>query len=386
MDLILTSFGLGMKDGGDENAFYRLPPLIFHRASGRLTLDNAGLLMFDRVVVDALSYERVLHPSVPDGPWITPEIKDQLRRATEEYSDFLKALEKSGRLIPKNFDRIISDNKQLLQQALQYDMKNITKWATPFQASLEKWHSLVDRLRLVGQQNRDKPTDLEVQEAEFSAAQAHSLASRFYPIHECVEALKNWKKKQPVSLRDMSRDFLRDYLSYVNINVMLSYEYESPFIDWEDMEPFYEMKFKTAGRHEQPGRSAMIQSRKLFEVVFPYFSPRSYKALARAINDKRVDELRNLVSDAVAGKVDFDSDFAIRTLKEVLKVERYANIRRKITGWATLPLGLIPVLGTGVQKGAEEGLNAVWSGRPLRKYNWFYFIDELSIKDTKAKA
>ncbi|MFC1971213.1 hypothetical protein ACFLV0_04720 [Chloroflexota bacterium] len=64
-------------------------------------------------------------------------------------------------------------------------------------------------------------------------------------------------------------------------------------------------------------------------------------------------------------------------MRDVLRLEHKSILRRKITDWATLPLGIIPVLGTGIQKGADEIVNTLWSDRPLKKYSWFYVLNKL---------
>lgn len=377
MDLVLTSFGLGMREHERSYPFHRMPPLIMHETTGRFSLDYAGLLMFDRVIVDERGYERILDTRVSDEPWMTDDMKEKIHEATREYVDFLKSLEKAGRLLPRNFDDLLSQNRDVLEQALNYDMKNLTEWVDPLEVSLEKWNGIMERLRQGCRRNSVRSDAIDEEESRFCRMLAHDLGSHQLPIPMYLESLKKWKKKQPSFLRERSREFLRDYLSYVNVNIILSYEHESPFIDWEDLQPFYDRKFRNAGRREQPAKGTIDQSRKLFEVMFPYFIPRDHKALARAIEDNRIEQLRELVSGAVAGKVEFDSEFAVRTLKDVLNVERFASLRRRVTGWATLPLGLVPVVGTGIQKAAEEGINAIWSGRPLRKYSWFYLINEL---------
>ena len=109
----------------------------------------------------------------------------------------------------------------------------------------------------------------------------------------------------------------------------------------------------------------------------PSSFPVDPKTLARAFDDRRIDDLREMVQQAVRGKVEFNCEFAIRTLQEVLRVEGVAAVRRKFTGWSTLPLGLIPVIGTGVQKVAEETINTLWSDRPQKEFAWYYLISDL---------
>ena len=99
--------------------------------------------------------------------------------------------------------------------------------------------------------------------------------------------------------------------------------------------------------------------------------------MMRAINDKRTDDLRNFVKNAIDRGETFDTLGCAAILKEILRLERRAGVRRNITGWATLPLGFIPVVGTPIQKGAEELINRLWSNKPIERFAWYYLIDEI---------
>jgi hypothetical protein len=196
-----------------------------------------------------------------------------------------------------------------------------------------------------------------------------------------LEALQNWKEKQPPDVRGHARALLRDYLFYVNLNLVLSARLNAAVLDWKDFQPFYEAKIST-GRTNRHGDQAVVdQSRKLFEILFPFSLNFDGKKLLKAFEDKRVESLRAMVRDAASGKVSFDSEFAIRTLHNVLQVEAEAVFRRKITGWVTLPLGFLPGIGTPVQKAAEELINRMWAEKVKKPLGWFYLISEMAVND-----
>lgn len=53
------------------------------------------------------------------------------------------------------------------------------------------------------------------------------------------------------------------------------------------------------------------------------------------------------------------------------------NIKTKLISWGTLPLGLVPTIGTPLQKGAEELLGALLIDRSLEKeFEWFYLLND----------
>lgn len=94
------------------------------------------------------------------------------------------------------------------------------------------------------------------------------------------------------------------------------------------------------------------------------------------LNDKRIVDLRQLVQDSVDGKVSFDEGFAKRVLKEVLTVEREAARYRTIISYLTIPLDLVPYVGTFVQKAVEEAAGMMVEKRLKRGYRWFYMLSD----------
>jgi hypothetical protein len=386
MDLLLTSFGLGMTERQERSAFHRLPPFVLHQNLNRFGFDFAALLMFDRILVDEATYRQALEPHEFEDRYMNNHFAEVLGKASQEYSECLRCLEKSGRLLVKDFGPAADKSKALHEAALDYDMKDPGEWVKPLEESLEKWQRTVQQLRQgLNSVRKSDAHDWAGIEADNLSCAAHDYVSKGSLVHYCIDALKNWKKQQDQELSDLARDLLRNYLGYVNQNIILAYEFGASFMDWDDFEPFYQKKFRVAGLGEHPGRSEVEQSRKVFDLFLPYSVPLDMKALPKAIEDKRLDELRRRVADAVEGKVVFDSEFAAETLRQVLKVEQKSAFRRKITGWATLPLDLVPVLGTGFPKLIEEAANAVWSEQPRRNYAWYYFMNELIADPPSAE-
>ncbi len=99
------------------------------------------------------------------------------------------------------------------------------------------------------------------------------------------------------------------------------------------------------------------------------------------LRDKRVEDLRQLVSDAVAGKVTFDIQFARNVFKEVLQTERKITWYRNITSYLTLPIdfvGFVPGVGGVIQKGVEELIGSAIENNLKRNYQWFYMLSDLA--------
>jgi hypothetical protein len=114
--------------------------------------------------------------------------------------------------------------------------------------------------------------------------------------------------------------------------------------------------------------------RKLFRVMFPEFRPKSVRSFIRALSDPRVKSLRALVKDAANGTIAFDQAFANETIRRLFETERRLAVHRQVTGWLSLPVHFIPVVGTVAQKAIEEGVGRFLESKARRHSPWFYLI------------
>ena len=384
MDLMLTSFGLGLPPEEKPSPFHRLPPFVLDVTTDRFGFDYAGLLMFDRVIVDETTFRQALDPQQVERSYYGMP-GENLQKGAQEYSEFLQSLEKSGRLLVRNFDEAVNESASLHRASVDYDMKNLTEWVKPLEDSVTKWRRTYEHICTGLSSSR--AVEMSAGEAAVVAnlaCVAHIYGNAGSHLPFLIDVLKDWKKHQDPDARILARDLVRAYLAYVNQNIILSYKYGAPFIDWEDFQPFYEKKFAVAGIANRPGFAEVEQSRRLFDLFFPCCVPIDRKALVKAFEDKRLNALRDLVAGAIQGKVVFDTQFAAETLRQVLKVETKTAVRRKITGWATLPLELTHLIG--LPKLVEEALNKAWSERPRGEYGWYYLMSELVIDKAPPRS
>ncbi|MDL1983446.1 MAG: hypothetical protein LWX54_04525 [Deltaproteobacteria bacterium] len=388
MDVVLTSFGMGMKERGHGSFFHRMPPLYLGERDGRFRfhIDYASLFMFDRVIVDERSYERALAADIgaDETRWMSPNMLEAVKQGAAEYAEVLTKLQASGRLLTKDFDGIVAKSGDLLGKVTAADMKDMLRWRRPLESAVLEWSSVNQRLRgeLIYDWRDPPPLEIDKEEYDALCMLAHSLSAIGISAYHIVEVLKRWKKKQSPRMREMCRELLRDYLSYTNSNLIISFDCQAPFIDWMDMRHFYEEKFHAAKQSmatTYQSQEVVTGSRRLFDFLFPYFMPKSPTELLRGVNDSRTDKLRGFVKDAVNQGVEFDSRECIDILKDILSLEQKAILQRKISGWVTLPLGFIPIIGTPIQKGVEELVNSLWSNRSTDEYSWFYLINELDV-------
>jgi hypothetical protein len=384
MDLMLTSFGvshLRRRERRETDMFYRMPPASLAAAGQGFMPDYAALLIADRIVIDHKTYDLLL------------------RGRHDSYGNMAlmaKTLHDEGFVRLEDFDAIITQNQQLLEAMLERDMKELDSWVIPLKESVAEWHRFVEGFQgslrsdvlkgLVTDQavaedklSLDEERDLYEDISYRMGAWLHGLKNYSWHTQYLVdEALDSSRKRRDAEHRQALREVLSEYLSYVNANLLLSNELDCGFYDWCDLRPFYRDKFLRVARSSAPGHSETDNVQKLFEISFPEFTFWTPSNIVRALKDKRIVDLRQLVREATKGNVEFDREFATRVLGEVLKLERSIGKLRNFVSYATSPLGFLPIVGTPVQKAVEEAIVQPIAHHRRREYRWFYLISELT--------
>jgi hypothetical protein len=117
------------------------------------------------------------------------------------------------------------------------------------------------------------------------------------------EAMVSAAKRRKRAYRRILKEAVTDYLSHVNANLVLANEFGCGVHDWGDFEPFYRQKFLRVGQALMPHEKDVRAVRRLFGLCFPAFASWEPRTFVKALKDKRVAELRGLVSRAAAGEV-----------------------------------------------------------------------------------
>lgn len=372
MELILTSFGLShlasrLKENPDhfpapltvisrfltEEEYFRMPPLgpPLRMSTGLyqdLATDCSILLLCDRIILDSKSWEKLT-----DG---------KRYRGYEKTSEVMRVLHHEGFVRVEDFDSIVRDNQELLGQMLELDLRRIDDWIQPLRESLQVWHDLIWE----GGQGVSGVYDRE------------QYMNRYNLLEEAVTSSK---KRVRSEYREAFRRELTDYLAYVNANLVVSHSLGAGFHDWYDYGPFYRQKFLRIGVKKRPIEKKIKAVTRLFELFVPEFDYRNWspKNILKVLTDKRVADLRRLVDQAVKGEVEFDLEFANRTLREVFAIERRMARVRSIVSWLSLPIGYVPVVGSFLEKGTGEIVERVVESKLKKDHRWFYLISETFI-------
>jgi len=388
MKLLLTSFGvshLPQQNEVNPAPFYRMPPVSMAQVHEAFLPDYAVLLLTDEVILDKNTYDRLM------SGWHSPSYAN--------VAVMIRVLYDEGFIRIEDFDAVIQANRDMLDQILQRDLKELELWIEPLKTAVTTWRQfteLLDRsLRHEIFAARLEKNNLTSEYTEQLWQYQMHMAQSFHHVVSCVpyrvreslrlvdEALHSSRKRRKAKYHKALKEHLTECLSYVNANLLLSQTLEAGFHDWYDFQPFYREKFLRVAKDAPPGEKEIENVKKLFEISFPEFTFWHPDNVIRALKDDRIRDLRVLVDQACKGEVEFDREFANRTLQEVLKMETGIGTFRNMVSYATAPLGFIPVVGTPVQKAVEESATRLVERKKRKKFRWFYMISELA---TKARA
>lgn len=325
------------------------------------------------------------------------------------HSELLSVLKAAGRLKVVSFADAIKPYASALSKAAEQQASKINEWRDVFEQVVSIWENFRDHAtQFRTKQPGHRLAFRQMSREEFRKRRAvpgreylirdHLIEprpDREYFISELYRMIPGLDRMLISDIdalisggymrrkRSEVHVLIRAYIEHVLSNMCLSDVLGAVIHDWEDIFPIYRRVLDLSARGSFGGDfqiQRQEQVHKLFELMFPSFEPRSAKTLARALNDKRVESLRSLVSGAASKSVTFDSAFANETLRAVLKAERKIGKARNVTGWLTKPLIFVPWVGEVADKVVEEYANAAYARRVRQQHGWFYLVSDSGIE------
>ena len=385
MRVMLTSFGIEdmhTTEACRESVFHRMPPVSFRKVNEAFMPDYELLILCDQIVMDEVSFQQLIESPA---------------RAYSGVSETFKALKAEGRIQLVDFPAILKSKSDLLSRMLKNDMGVLDRWVVPLRESLDLWRHFAEMSMDIWRDDAHHAfhghppltRDAAIYMHETLHKQRALMHEVGYLMHDArgeattismmVEiALDSSEKRKHKEFRSALRGVVESYLSYVNANLVLADELDVGFHDWLDFTPFYSTKFLSVGKQDDETQEERKQVERLFTVAFPELAIQDTRSLLKALNDKRLVELRQLVSDAVDGKVTFDEKFAKAVLSEVLCGEMRLGRLRNVLGYLTMPIGLIPWVGTPAEKLVEETVGSAVGKKIREKHRWFYMLSEIA--------
>lgn len=356
----------------NRSLFDRMPPVDMRSIPNLFLPDYASLLLAEQILMDQESFRSLQSAAHP---------------LFSKLADALGALHEAGHITLVDYQGALQRDRELLENMLELDMRILDEWVPPLRESLEKWRGFARNAeRLLG--------EAEIAESGHYGGTDANLLHWTINFADGVcsdsdrllaEALNSSRNRRKRKYRDVLRSTLRPYLRYVNCNLVLARQFSAGLHDWSDFLPFYHRKFAPVGQRTAGLESHTAELLRLFSVAIPQFTISDTKQLLRVIEDKRVQELRKVVSEAVAGKVTFDEEYARQTFCEVLRISEGSQRWRRIVSYLTIPIGQIPWAGPLLQKTVEEAAGKLIDRHLERDYQWFYLLSDVNDSPESAE-
>ncbi|MDQ3703945.1 MAG: hypothetical protein M3437_01765 [Chloroflexota bacterium] len=379
MRIMLTSFGIGedtidmtgrpLTHRDKMSPFYNMPPTTLRISNSTLVPDYAALLLSDKLIIDVNTFQQMrsfFHP------WYVT------------VAEMVAYLYDEGFVELIDFRTLLSQYRDLILQMVEADLQNLAQWLDPIDEAIHIWNNftdgaLEDLLSSIRESREDtweeRMIDIDKVRVYEILARNHNVRGSLGTVRNLITLLQS-EGRDSSDYSDMVQHLIRPYFLNVNSNIVLANVLGVGFHDWADYLPLYKHKFATQQHPPLVDQQAKA-THKLFEVAFPEFAVRDLRSLIKLLKDKRIEDLRALVMETLEGRTEFDGEFARRTLKEVFSVEREIGKWRNIVSYVTIPLELIPVVGTVAQIAADKLAGTLIENRLKKNYRWFYMLSDV---------
>jgi hypothetical protein len=361
--LIFTSFGAHTPEAPTEihKPAWKMPSAI--KVGNEFEFDFAPLVIVDQIVLDKLTVDYVNLSGLP--------YLGRLRNT-------LNALIQEGFVDVIDFGSIASKYAIELAQATDEALQSPSSWLPAIRKQLKIWRdSQPEWQEILGKEYNGSviPSSygvycyLKTQTGGINEVEVTRLTKLFYSERA------NWSGRDA---GELSR-ILRPYLSYTHLNLALSEILGCPFIDWIDMRPLYEAKYRSVLKHlnnETNHRAQTIEkAHQLFKVALPELIPKTSTSIVRLLKDRRIREVRKCINEAIAENREFTQDWGQDIKNAAIDAQMKAARVRNLITWIGRAISLIPGLGLASIL-AEETAGAVASRKTLQKYKWLYSLVE----------
>lgn len=361
--LIFTSFGAHTPEAPTEihKPGWKMPPAI--KVGNEFEFDFAPLIIVDQIILDKLTVDYVNLSGLP--------YLNRLRNT-------LNALIQEGFIEVVDFNGIASKYATELTQATDDALKSPSSWLPAIRQQLKIWKdSLPQWQEILGKEYNEAAISssygvycfLKRQTGDVNEIEASRLTKLFYSNRA------NWVGEDAENLRGI----LRPYLSYTHLNLALSEVLACPFVDWVDMRPLYETKYRGVLKHlnSEANQTAdtIEKAHQLFTIALPELIPRTPTGMVRLLKDRRIKDIRKTIDEAVAERRQFTKDWVDNVKNAAIDAQiKAARVRNFIT-WIGRAISMVPGLSLPSIL-AEETAGAVMSRRTVKKYKWLYSLVE----------
>jgi hypothetical protein len=137
------------------------------------------------------------------------------------------------------------------------------------------------------------------------------------------------------------------------------------------------LKEKLSDSDQESTMTGQTAGTDFFQIAFPAYAPTTVSAFSRLRSHKSIKALRKEILRAAQYGDVMDPRYPQRILTEVLNLEQKAGRMRRISGWISSAVGMIPIPGLGifstiVSEAISKSLERKWK----KPWHWFYLISD----------
>lgn len=346
---------------------------------GFLDLDYSPLLLMDGLILDRFAYDFV-----------------SKRRHFSQMKASIDCLVDEGLIRIEQYETTAKKLKQHIESRVSNQLEYLNLW---LDCARDQWGLvkplISELLPLLGSEADPKIESLHF--GIYCYLKNHHGKIDFNEAAKLQRLLETKRKKLSREEIDVLREIIRPLLSYVHLNYGLMQHFGTPFIDWEDLAPYYkriaQFQVQDGQRQEKNGVSPEMlnQIKQLLNITIPELKPRSAKALVKFIKKGgAVQSLRSALSEAVSTGTVLDSKWINKVRDEANKAQIAARGRSRVVSLVGLVGGValcwLP-MGSEVVRAAVETLahtsqkamEHASDPKSLRNYDWYFAL--LETKD-----
>ena len=357
MKILLTSYDFEKKDNINKTSFDKMVPLYWQETTNSFTLDYALFIFADEIIMDKKSYN---------------QLKNTKTNFYKNSASLLHILFNEGLVKLEDYDKVLNSKKKFLKLMNKKDLTEYNSWVEPFKKSIETWKEFTNRFN----KKYDKISNYREYNAALSSLMLEEI-DKNYEFAQFISSLYSATNRRKAIYKAIFKNKLENRISYVNSNLILSNHFNATISDWNDYIPFYEEKFIRFGKDNYPLEKEKQALNKLFNISFPNLSLFDNKKIIKILTDKRLVYLREMIEASLNEGIEFDKEFAIKTLEKVIGVHNKINKLRTLASYCTMPIGYIPLVGTPLQKLIEEGIVLPTKLKLEKELKWYFFINEI---------
>jgi hypothetical protein len=334
--------------------FETLPPLGSFDPNRGFVPDFPALMMFDEFVLDGEAYERLEHPG--ERLWL------------KEWRDLVRALRAEGSLAIEDVAGAAQARSHERGAMLRKDVKDPTRW---WQA-MAYYNALSSRAeKLLG----SSPREAQRVAWDFNPEESYGVRGSDGHVHNLAVVLADAGESANDAHLELFGTALAEvkrHLREVNACLITCDELDVAPLMWAPYRRYLEVKLP-----HTPVVDSQRASDEFFRIAFPAYAPTTVREFAKARTNRAVVALREEILRASEKGDALDPVYPQRVLTEVLRLEAKGARMRRIIGWISNAVGLVPVPGVGLAAAAAgEGVSALLDRKRRKPWRWFYLISD----------